>query len=130
MKEIAERLKALRLGVNFTQTQIAKVIGVEQSTINRYEHDVGMPQHERLLRYADYFDVSFDYIYGRTDEPQGKLYRYEPEAIKEQFANKEHMEQFIEFCFEPGTAGNEKLKSVLAEMLGSGKTRRKKGQKK
>jgi hypothetical protein len=38
------------------------------------------------------------------------------------------MERFIEFSFEPGTAGNEKLKSVLADMLGGkcGKTKRKK----
>jgi transcriptional regulator with XRE-family HTH domain len=126
MKEIAERLKALRLGVGFSQAQLAKVMGVEQSTINRYEHDVGMPQHKRLLHYADYFDVSLDYIYGRTDNPQGKLYRYEPKAIKEQFTDKAQMERFIEFCFEPGTAGNEKLKAVLAEMLGTGSQGKKK----
>jgi hypothetical protein len=39
------------------------------------------------------------------------------------------MERFIEFCFEPGTAGNEKLKAVLVDMLGGavkGKNRRKK----
>jgi transcriptional regulator with XRE-family HTH domain len=130
MREIAERLKALRLGVGFSQVQMAKAMGVEQSTINRYEHDIGMPQHKRLLRYADYFDVSLDYIYGRTDDPQGKLYRYEPEAIREQFTDKAQMERFIEFCFEPGTAGNEKLKTVLADMLGGSEDGKKKGREK
>jgi transcriptional regulator with XRE-family HTH domain len=127
MKEIAERLKSLRLGVGFSQAQVAKILGVEQSTINRYEHDVGMPQHKRLLRYADYFDVSLDYIYGRTDNPQGKLYEYDPDALKGKFAERDELERFIEFCFEPGTAGNEKLKAVLVDMLGGkdGKNRAK-----
>jgi transcriptional regulator with XRE-family HTH domain len=130
MKIIADKLKELRLGIGFSQSQIAKIMGVEQSTINRYEHDVGMPQHERLLRYADYFDVSLDYIYGRTDNPQGKAYAFEPEALKQQFTDKAQMERFIEFCFEPGTAGNEKLKAVLVDMLGGGKTHKKKGTRK
>jgi transcriptional regulator with XRE-family HTH domain len=127
MKIIADRLRALRLGVGFSQQQIAKILGVEQSTINRYEHDNGMPAHERLLHYADYFDVSLDYIYGRTDNPQGKSYDFEPDVLKEQFTDKAQMERFIEFCFEPGTAGNEKLKAVIADMLGSPEKGKKKG---
>jgi transcriptional regulator with XRE-family HTH domain len=127
MKMISDRLRALRLGVGFSQQQVAKILGVEQSTINRYEHDNGTPTPERLLHYADYFDVSLDYIYGRTDNPQGKSYDFEPDILKEQFTDKAQMERFIEFCFEPGTAGNEKLKAVIADMLGSPARGKKKG---
>jgi transcriptional regulator with XRE-family HTH domain len=127
MKAIAERLKALRLGVGFSQEQVAKIIGVKQSTINRYEHNNGTPTPERLLIYANYFDVSLDYVFGRTDNPQGKAYEFEPDVLKEQFTDKAQMERFIEFCFEPGTAGNEKLKSVLVDMLGGGQSKNKQG---
>jgi transcriptional regulator with XRE-family HTH domain len=97
------------------------MIGVKQSSVNRYESGQSVPSPKNMIWYADYFDVSLDYIYGRTDNPQGKLYSYEPKAIREQFEDEEKMKRFIEFCFEPGTAGNEKLKSVLTEMLGGKK---------
>jgi hypothetical protein len=67
---------------------------------------------------ADIFDVSLDYMLGRTDEPRGKLYSYEPAVLRERFEDEAKMKAFVEFCFEPGTAGNEKLKAVLVEMLG------------
>jgi transcriptional regulator with XRE-family HTH domain len=118
MKAIAERLRTLRLGVGYSQKEVGEIIGVSQATINRYELDVGMPMHEKLLRYAEHFDVSLDYIYGRTDNPQGMLFDYEPDSLKERFSDREKLEQFIEFCFEPGSPGNEKLKTVLVDMLG------------
>jgi len=62
--------------------------------------------------------VSLDYIFGRTDNTQGIVEKQETIALKEQFANEEKMKSFVEFCFQPGTAGNEKLKAVLVEMLG------------
>jgi hypothetical protein len=63
---------------------------------------------------------------GRTDEPRGKLYSYEPEVLRERFEDEAKMKAFIEFCFEPGTAGNEKLKAVLVEMLGGSRLEDKK----
>jgi transcriptional regulator with XRE-family HTH domain len=107
--------------------KVGEIIGVSQATINRYELDVGMPMHEKLLRYAEHFDVSLDYIYGRTDNPQGTLFDYEPDSLKEQFSDREQLERFIEFCFEPGSPGNEKLKTVFADMLGGGQSKPKSG---
>jgi hypothetical protein len=62
--------------------------------------------------------VSLDYIYGRTDDPQGAMGKREVGALKEQFSDDEKLRKFVEFCFEPGTTGNEKLKEVIIEMLG------------
>lgn len=45
-------------------------------SINRYENAQTEPPSKALLCYADYFDVSMDYIFGRTEHPQGKLYEY------------------------------------------------------
>lgn len=71
MKEVAERLRSLRESVKLSQVKMAEIVGVKQSSLNRYELNQASPTFETLNRYADYFDVSMDYIFGRTDNPQG-----------------------------------------------------------
>ena len=64
MKEmIGERLKALRVGVRLSQTKLAGILGTQQSSINRYEQGQAVPGPEMFVKYADYFDVSMDYLY-------------------------------------------------------------------
>ena len=76
------------------------------------------PPYETLLRYADYFDVSLDYIFGRTEKPQGKLYEYKPKIAED----SEEMRRFIEMCFDVNSPMNERLKQTLTQMLGEAKT--------
>jgi transcriptional regulator with XRE-family HTH domain len=130
MKVVADRLKLLRSKEQLSQANVAKLIGTNQPNINRYENGHTVPPLDILLWYADYFDVSLDYIFGRTDEPQGKFYDYQPQSFKEKFEDKEQLKRFVEYCFEPGTAGNEKLKTVLADMLGAEEPGKKKGKRK
>ena len=66
MEILAERMRTLREGMKLSQAKMAKLVGTTQASINRYENHVGLPPHKTLLWYADYFDVSMDYIYGRT----------------------------------------------------------------
>ena len=82
MEQIGKRLRALREGVRLTQVNMAEILGVQQSRINRYETGQSTPSPEVFVKYADYFDVSMDYLYCRTDKPQGKLYDYQPQALK------------------------------------------------
>ena len=117
MQILAERLKTLREGVKMSQAQIAALVGTTSTSIGRYENQIGFPPHKTLLWYANYFDVSLDYIYGRTDKPQGKLYEFKPEIIED---NAE-MRQFIEMCFDPNSPMNDRLKQTLIEMLGEAK---------
>jgi len=126
MKEIAERLKVLRNSLGYSQKEIAAMLGTTQASINRYEHDQVTPPPEIILWYAEYFGVSLDYIYGRTDNTKGMIESPEAIAIKEQFEDEEKLRKFVEFCFEPGTAGNDRLKEVMVEMLGGNKPKRKK----
>ena len=65
------------------------------------------------LRYADYFDVSLDYLYGRTDDPRGKVYSNEPDLGK----LHPEMNEFIEMCFDPKSPMNKRLKKTLVQML-------------
>ena len=114
MKIIGERLRHLRESVRLSQVKLAKMIGTTQASINRYETDGSTPPPKIFLWYADYFDVSLDYIYGRTDKPQGKLYDYHP---KIEMASEE-MRRFVEMCFDPNSPMNDRLKQTLLEMLG------------
>ena len=118
MKEmIGERLKALRVGVRLSQTKLAGILGTQQSSINRYEQGQAVPGPEMFVKYADYFDVSMDYLYCRTDEPRGKLYDYKPQALKEKMEQSEEMREFIEMCFDPQAPVNKRLKEALLRIM-------------
>jgi transcriptional regulator with XRE-family HTH domain len=114
MQILAERIKTLREGVKMSQAQIATLVGTTSTSIGRYENQIGLPPHKTLLWYANYFDVSMDYIYGRTEKPQGKLYEFRPKVIED----SAEMRQFIEMCFDPNSPVNDRLKKTLIEMLG------------
>lgn len=113
MKIISERLRALRENMNISQAKLAKEIGITQASVNRYETDKITPTAETFLWYAERFDVSLDYIFGRTDQPQGKLYKYHPKIAE---VNDE-MKQFVEMCFDPKSPMNDRLKQTLLKML-------------
>lgn len=113
MKEVAERLRSLRESVKLSQVKMADIVGVKQSSLKRYEQNQASPTFETLTRYADYFDVSMDYIFGRTDYPQGKLYEGRPKIEQK----NPKMKKFVEMCFDPGSPMNERLKETLLHML-------------
>ena len=120
MKIVGERLRCLREGVKLSQAKLAKELGITQAGVNRYETDNCSPPQEVFLKYADYFDVSMDYIFVRTDKPQGKLYDFQPKIIK----SSEEMKLFVEMCFDPKSSMNDKLKQKLLELLAEEKDER------
>ena len=113
MIEVGKRLKALRESIGISQVKMAEAIGSTQSSVNRYENGQSTPPVELFRRYADYFDVSLDYIFARTDKPQGVTYEFKPKAAPE----REEMRRFIEMCFDPQSPMNEKLKETLFRMM-------------
>ena len=116
MEATANRLRELRKSINLPQVKMAEALGISQSALNRYEHDQQIISDAALLKYADYFDVSLDYICGRTDKPEGKLYTGRP-AIG---GDNEEIRQFIEMCFDPKSKMSVKLKDTLYRMLVGG----------
>ena len=110
---IGTRLNQLRESVKLSQAKIAAINGtVAQSAINRYENGHSDVPTELLLWYGEYFDVSMDYIFGRTDKPQGKLYNYQPKILED-----ERMQEFVEMCFDPSSPANAKLKEAVLKLL-------------
>lgn len=118
MTTIGNRLKDLRATTGKSQQGIADMAGSTQSSINRFENDQSEAPYHVLLWYADYFDVSMDYIYCRTDNPQGKLYTYTPETLKNRMKDKDEWTQFVTACFEEGSPMNAKLKESLINLMG------------
>lgn len=117
MQEIGKRLKLLRESIGFSQVKMAEAIESTQSSINRYENGQSTPSVVLLRRYADFFDVSLDYVFARTDKPQGAIYEFRPKVTPE----KEEMRRFIEMCFDPQSPMNERLKDALLRVMEEGK---------
>ena len=65
----AKRLKELRLNNGLTQKELAKSIEVGRTTISEYESGKIVPKQEGLLRIANHFNVSVDYLTGVSDDP-------------------------------------------------------------
>ena len=113
MEVTAGKLLELRKSVNLPQTKMAAALGITQSMLNRCEHDQQIISDAILLKYADYFDVSLDYICGRTEKPEGKIYTGRPNIA----GGNEEIQQFIEMCFDPTTKMSVKLKDTLYRMM-------------
>lgn len=69
MTTFVERLKAIRKEKSITQKQVATTLGTSEQNYQRYERGVQQPTLPVLLALADYFDVSLDYLVGRSDDP-------------------------------------------------------------
>lgn len=64
----AERLRELRSSRKLTQKDVYTAIGVSPIVYQRYEYGHS-PAYQQLIALADYFDVSLDYLVGRSDDP-------------------------------------------------------------
>lgn len=66
---LSDRLKYLRSTRDLTQRDLAEKINVTSGAVGMYESGKRFPNNEVLNRIADYFNVTADYLLGRTDNP-------------------------------------------------------------
>lgn len=64
------RLRELREKRHVSQVKLAIDLGLSQNSISRYENGEREADYATLISIADYFDVSLDYLLGRTDNPK------------------------------------------------------------
>ena len=64
----SERLRALRLERGYTQKDVYTAIGLAPIVYQRYEYGRA-PSFDNLIALADFYDVSLDYLCGRSDDP-------------------------------------------------------------
>lgn len=70
MADFSERIRELRIENGMTQDDVGKIIGVKRTSIYTYEKGLNYPEVRGLMALADYFDISVDYLLGRTDNPE------------------------------------------------------------
>lgn len=63
------RLKQLRQKRGISQLKLAMDLGMNQNSISRYESGEREADYQTLIRLADYFNVSIDYLLERTENP-------------------------------------------------------------
>lgn len=64
------RLKELRKNRNISQVRLALDLNMNQNSISRYETGEREADYQTLIKIADYFHVSIDYLLGRTENPK------------------------------------------------------------
>ncbi|MBE7067948.1 MAG: helix-turn-helix transcriptional regulator [Clostridiales bacterium] len=67
MTRFRERLKELRIEKNVTQQELGNIISMSKMAISHWEKGHSEPSISQLISLATYFDVSVDYLVGKTD---------------------------------------------------------------
>lgn len=67
------RLKELRIKKGITQLRLAMELNMSQNTVSRYENESREAGYNELIKIADYFNVSIDYLLERTDNPKTNI---------------------------------------------------------
>lgn len=68
MEEFKDRLRILRKERGMTQKNVGELLDVTERNVRSYEAGDRFPEISGLLLLADYFDVSLDYLVGRSEE--------------------------------------------------------------
>ncbi|MFC4403283.1 helix-turn-helix domain-containing protein [Gracilibacillus xinjiangensis] len=69
---LSKRLKNLRERKGMLQKQVADKLGIKANTLSGYENGTRSPDPKLLNDLADFYNVTVDYLLGRTDNPEGK----------------------------------------------------------
>lgn len=104
---LAKRLKQLRTEQKISQLKIAKMNGTTQNAVFKYENGVSFPPMNILLFYADYFNVSLDWLFGRCDNREGKAYS----GIFR--SNQDRMDAYTEEILDESTPLGKKLMEII-----------------
>jgi transcriptional regulator with XRE-family HTH domain len=79
--DFKHRFKEERKNCGLNQTEFGKLFNLSKQAISSYENGGSSPSQETLRKFADFFDVSTDYLLGRTEnrkgivEPEGNLHK-------------------------------------------------------
>ena len=90
---IGESLRRFRKEHGITQTGIADKLGILQQTYYKYETDKVTPSAEFIIKLAQVFDVSADYLLGLSDKPRPQ--EYDEREVEEAFALRDALKNVM-----------------------------------
>lgn len=93
---IGDRIKEERLKKEMTQGELGKAIGVSSSAIGMYEQNRRQPDIATLIKIANYYSTTTDYLLGRTDKPNNEDNDKpieEPKTIAAHFDGEDYTEE-------------------------------------
>ena len=70
MSVFADRIKKLRKENNLTQKAVAQAIEITERAYQDLEYGKNNPNYENIIKFADFFEVSTDYLLGRSNSPK------------------------------------------------------------
>lgn len=104
-------LKSLRVQQKKTQQDVADFLGITRQGYAKYENDLGEPDNSTLTKLADYFEVSTDYLLGRTDTPD-LTPQEQDEADFQAFANNPELSVFYKELPKSDEEAVERLRKI------------------
>lgn len=78
-----KRLKALRLQRKLTHQDMADLLGITRQGYSKYENGQSQPDIDTINKLAEFFNVTTDYLLGRTDHPNPSEQDDIPEELKD-----------------------------------------------
>lgn len=69
---LGDKLSKLRKENNFTQEQLADVLGVSRQAISKWESNITYPETDKLIRMSELFNCSLDYLLKEAEETDSK----------------------------------------------------------
>lgn len=92
-----ERLKELRIKNGISQQKLADEFHISQQSIWKYENDLSEPDIAMLIQFANFFNVSVDYLIGNTDIPEKAEAIQQTDRSCKEDINSEFAEKMMEF---------------------------------
>lgn len=108
---LGDRIRNLRKEQRITQSELGKVINVSKVSVSGYENGTREPDTDSLIKLANYFNVTVDYLLGTTTSKKGKT----PENATD--SDLKDLKNFMEHNDGSMTYGGEELTETEKEQL-------------
>lgn len=110
---IGDRLTKLRKNRNWTQEDVARRLEMPRSTYSNYESGKREPDFDTAQRLAELFEVSFDYLLGRTDDRQTDPVEKLIEYLEAELTDEEIIER-MNFKVDDITLSDDEVREFIA----------------
>lgn len=102
MASFSQRLKELRVNKNLGQKEVGVIVGVSDSSIRKYETGERTPNPDALVKLADFFNVTVDYLIGVSDSKNAPELKTDKSTKKELPTKEEVTRKIIDMVSESG----------------------------